>query len=288
MGRPRKIKIPSIGDRYGKWRVIGDEIPGKLGKPRTIPCECDCGTKRNVVVDTLVKGMSTSCGCIPKVKTEYPKIGDRFGMWEVIGDVEVRGGATVLCRCDCGAEKYVRLDGLKSGRSATCGQCNRSMDRFKSVLGQRYGHLTVVEEHQVCRNRRVRCRCDCGSVDEYLLMNLKRGQIKSCGCIKSYDHAYGRIYYLVDPTTNLVRYVGQTVQQVSVRLNGHIHKGSTKQQRRTSIAKRQWIESLLPLRPIVLVVEDNVPVARLDKREQYHIASQLANGMDLLNIHYGR
>ena len=223
---------------------------------------------------------------IPKVKTTYPRIGDRFGMWEVIG--EVRSQARVLCRCDCGVEKYVRVDGLKSGRSATCGTCNRSMDRFKSVLGCRYGHLTVIREHQICRNRRVICRCDCGGEDEYFLMNLKRGQIKSCGCVKNYDHTHGSVYYLVDPTTDAVRYVGQTVQQIDVRLNSHIYKGSTDQQRRTNTAKRKWIESLRPNRPIIVVAEDAIPVAKLDSREQHHIALQAAKGAELLNIHHAR
>lgn len=88
MGRPRQIKSASIGDRFGKWVVVGEEISGNSRKAKTIPCECDCGTNRNVVVETLIKGTSTSCGCIPKVKTEYPHIGDRFGKWEVIGEVD--------------------------------------------------------------------------------------------------------------------------------------------------------------------------------------------------------
>ena len=162
------------------------------------------------------------------------------------------------------------------------------MDRFKGVLGERYGHLTVIEEHQVCRNRRVMCRCDCGRVAEIMLTNLKRGQIKSCGCIKYYDHTHGCVYYLVDPLTDIVRYVGQTVQQVSVRLSGHIFNGSTEQQRRTNVAKREWVKSLFPFRPIVVVAEDDIPVAELDSREQQHIVLQLANGADLLNIHHAR
>jgi hypothetical protein len=285
-GKPRRRRIatPCIGDRFGKWTVVGDEIPGKLGKARTVPCACDCGKKRSVAVDTLVKGRSTCCGCIPKVKATYPRIGDRYGGWEVIGEAQTR----VLCRCDCGVEKHVRVDGLKSGRSATCGTCNRSMDRFKSVLGCRYGHLTVTKEHQIRRNRRVICRCDCGNEHEYFLMNLKRGQIKSCGCVKHYDHTHGRVYYLLDPTTEAVRYVGQTVQQIDVRLNAHIYKGSTDQQRRTNAAKRQWIESLRPSRPIIVVAEDAIPVAKLDSREQHHIALQSAKGADLLNIQHAR
>lgn len=286
MGKARQIKSPRVGRRFGKWKVVGPEIPGKR---RIVPCECKCGNTKNVGVDTLVARRSTSCGkCVPKIKSDYPRIGKRFGKWRVIGRVQVAGGARMPCRCECGTKRLVRLDALKSRRSRTCGKCNRSMDRFKSVLGEPFGCLTVIKEHQICRNRRVVCRCDCGREDEFFLMNLKRGQVKSCGCKKSYNHTYGRIYYLIDPVTDVVRYVGQTVQQVGVRLAGHIYKGFTEQQQRTNLAKRAWINSLKPRRPIVVVAQDNVPVAKLNLAEQRHIARQRANGADLLNIQHAR
>lgn len=209
-----------------------------------------------------------------------PVLGMRFGSIEVIGE---DGGEKRLCRCDCGNTKLMRVDGLKTGRVKTCGSCNRSNDRMSSVLGHRYGYLVVVEEHQVCRNRRVMVRCDCGNVVEKLLSNLKRGQSKSCGCIKSYGHTHGRIYYLVDPITSEVRYVGQTVQDSPNRLHGHVCV------RRKSLggvsckAKTDWVRSLRPLKPVFFVSETNVPIACLDLVEKQHIACQLANGANLLN-----
>lgn len=50
-----------IGDRHGRWTITGQPIPG--GKHRTIPCQCDCGTVRNVVISSLIAGKSKSCGC---------------------------------------------------------------------------------------------------------------------------------------------------------------------------------------------------------------------------------
>ena len=168
-----------------------------------------------------------------------PEIGKRFGKIVVIGEDHSRKH---LCRCDCGTVKMMCVSGLRSGRTSTCGTCNRSNDRFKSVIGMRYGHLVVVEEHQVCRNRRVMVRCDCGNVVERVLSNLKRGQTKSCGCQKVYRHSHGSIYYLVDPITNQIRYVGQTVQQMSVRLNDHVCTGPGRGRLRRCVAKSAWIK----------------------------------------------
>ena len=51
---------------------------------------------------------------------------DRFGTWLVLGVPFVVGThSRVLCRCDCGVEKEVRLDNLHSGRSTGCG-CMRT------------------------------------------------------------------------------------------------------------------------------------------------------------------
>jgi len=53
-------------------------------------------------------------------------IGDRYTRWVVVGeDRQIQSGAKkklhCLCRCDCGVERVVRLDGLMSGASTSCG-----------------------------------------------------------------------------------------------------------------------------------------------------------------------
>ena len=50
--------------------------------------------------------------------------GQRFGKLVVLGDSGERGsGGSVMwdCICDCGERSKVRGDGLKSGRSTSCG-----------------------------------------------------------------------------------------------------------------------------------------------------------------------
>ncbi len=52
--------------------------------------------------------------------------GQRFGRWAVQGYGESRQGiAYWLCECECGTRKSVNGHSLRSGQSASCGECGR-------------------------------------------------------------------------------------------------------------------------------------------------------------------
>ena len=60
------------------------------------------------------------------------------------------------------------------------------------------------------------------------------------------------IYALVDPNTNRVRYVGRTCKTVAQRLCGHLSPGKE----RESWPVYQWIRSLRPQEPIIVVLQE--------------------------------
>lgn len=71
-----KEKHDLIGQRFGRWVVTG------YGKPKlqttgayktTWHCMCDCGNERDVLESNLIRGISTSCGCL-----RSEKCGDRL------------------------------------------------------------------------------------------------------------------------------------------------------------------------------------------------------------------
>lgn len=57
MPRPNPV---SAGTRFGRWTVTENSGPGE----RTVPCRCDCGTRKRATITNLRSGKSQSCGCI--------------------------------------------------------------------------------------------------------------------------------------------------------------------------------------------------------------------------------
>ena len=69
--------------------------------------------------------------------------------------------------------------GLREGTSTSCG-CGMKMNIRE---GQRFGHLTVVQEASPNGNiRRFDCLCDCGKTTTVNGNSLLRGATKTCGC----------------------------------------------------------------------------------------------------------
>lgn len=89
-----------------------------------------------------------------------------------------------MCECDCGVNKLVRMSSLRNGTSTNCGCVHKFL---KDVVGERHGQLTVIE----CLgtddkgNRLVNCSCDCGGSKKTRLDYVRRGKVKSCGCLVS-------------------------------------------------------------------------------------------------------
>ena len=62
------------------------------------------------------------------------------------------------------------------------------MTKLIDLKGQRFGRLVVVERAEPidgCTNARWRCKCDCGGETFVLGTTLRRGESKSCGCIRA-------------------------------------------------------------------------------------------------------
>ena len=162
---------PQQNDRYSRWI-----------------CQCSCGTEVVVRTDYLTNGHTTSCG---HLKNQYFKkldlVGQRFGRLTVL---EAMPPESQKCMCDCGNILNVRTSNLTNGNTKSCGclQKDRTSETsFISLIGNKYGKLTVIERVENNRFGHVcyRCKCDCGGETIVDAGNLRQGITSSCGCVKS-------------------------------------------------------------------------------------------------------
>lgn len=119
--------------------------------------------------------------------------GERFGRLVAL---ERRVGsrkqaAAWLCRCDCGSEKWVITELLRSGKTQSCGCLHKEqLSARRSVIeesGTRFGKLVVLgpagkggaHSHYLLWE----CLCDCGNKTVVEGKRLRDGSKKSCGCL---------------------------------------------------------------------------------------------------------
>lgn len=90
-----------------------------------------------------------------------------------------------LCVCDCGNEKALLLNNVKTGKTTSCG-CTRKDPHNKGVysvaVGQRFGRLVITKLYSDDNTSFAECQCDCGTIKRVAISNLKRGNTVSCGC----------------------------------------------------------------------------------------------------------
>lgn len=181
--------IDLSNQRFGKLTVITrDKEPRLKGKGAWWICKCDCGNTISVPCGYLRSGQTRSCGCDKSQNISLPVTGlegKRFGSWTVLQrDHSKKGqGVFYICQCDCGTVRSIQGTTLINGRSRSCG-CGKSVPK-EDLTGQRFGQLTVIgrDESKNAPGVFWLCKCDCGKINSYRTNILKKGRVKSCGCM---------------------------------------------------------------------------------------------------------
>lgn len=91
------------------------------------------------------------------------------------------------------------------------------------------------------------------------------------------------VYSLIDPISNVVRYIGITRQPIKKRYNGHIYLLKQKSK------KISWIKSLSAkgVAPIMDIIDDNLIRSVAFKKEKEYIKLYLSAGANLTNYSEG-
>lgn len=120
-------------------------------------------------------------------------IGQKYHRLTVIEEAPKKGKNTQWkCKCDCGKETIVSTTSLRSGNTKSCGCYKKELliqknkAGIKSLLGKRFGQLTVIEQSESYRGHSAwKCQCDCGNIVIVNSVELKNGDTLSCGCLRS-------------------------------------------------------------------------------------------------------
>lgn len=110
--------------------------------------------------------------------------GGKYGLWTVL---KYAGDRKYLCRCECGTERLVRGDVLKSGLSKSCGCDTKRLQSLSKIeqgpkedlTGRQFGRRTVI---RYAGNSSWLCRCSCGAESIVQTGQLNFGEAQSCGC----------------------------------------------------------------------------------------------------------
>lgn len=126
------------GQRFGRLTVIDPERKVKSGKQqvRGALMRCDCGVEKEVVLGSLWRGATLSCGCLNKENksgSQPEKWKHRVAQGQVFGELVVidpdRGRSAdgkmrmVGVRCSCGNELTVPVTNLTRLNSSRCMDC---------------------------------------------------------------------------------------------------------------------------------------------------------------------
>lgn len=104
------------------------------------------------------------------------------------------------CKCDCGNEKWIRVDHISSKKNPikSCGCLSKeNLFKVKDISGERFGRLIAVNptEERDKHNGAVmwECKCDCGNTVKVSAGGLSEGAVLSCGCLrKEYNVEHGK------------------------------------------------------------------------------------------------
>lgn len=123
---------------------------------------------------------------MPPHSADSTLVGQRFGRLLVISDAGSTGkGWAWNCLCDCGRIVQLMQFKLKAGYNRSCGCLIRQRRRSENITGVRFGRLTAITRFHARPDGKAEwvCRCNCGNYAVVLATRLRRGYIRSCGCL---------------------------------------------------------------------------------------------------------
>ena len=174
------------GKKFGKYVVVRKDGDKWV-------CRCGCGRERLFARSHIVSvADSGSCKACANRRRRQDIEGRKFGKLTV-GKFNGQSRRWE-CRCDCGKVVFCRTAALNNGSTASCG-CRRVKNPgLIDLAGKRFGTLSAILPTGLSRNgaKIWRCKCDCGKEVNVASIDLRSGNMASCGCMQ------GKKYIAID------------------------------------------------------------------------------------------
>lgn len=112
--------------------------------------------------------------------------GQRFN--KLVALRPIRGGERILwrCQCDCG-NRITISQGNLTHRNQSCGCAKGIAKRLAfDIKDRRFGRLTAIKRLGSDTKRQTFwfCRCTCGNTTTVRAVSLRKGDTRSCGCLR--------------------------------------------------------------------------------------------------------
>lgn len=216
MGKAKQIDI--TGQRFGKLVAV-KPTEKRNGTNVVWQFICDCGN--TIERDRKHLSNTSSCGCEKWKSLQKDISGQKFGMLTALEPTGQRQGKTIVWKfqCDCGNIIFRPKNNVTGGNTSSCGCLKKANAKYnnpnyESLIGNRYGMLTVISKDESISHREIqwKCKCDCGMEVIASTHSLKTGIVRSCGCTSNRLYA---VYKHVSPENKV--YIGITSAELGVR-----------------------------------------------------------------------
>lgn len=110
-------------------------------------CKCDCGISTLVILGSLTRGVTKSCGCLRRELLTKDMTGKRYGKLVAIRPTKKRRHGRIFweCKCDCGVTKTVDGSQLRQGRTNSCGCSQYPIPKEKIPKRKTFVHEEVIQ-----------------------------------------------------------------------------------------------------------------------------------------------
>lgn len=175
------VRKYNVGEVYNHLEIL-DFPPAKNGRAR-VSCRCSCGNIVERDCQDVVKSRCKSCGCVKDERkpAKHDIAGDKFASLTAVEKIRVDGKNSVWkFICGCGNTIECQRRSVTQGKRKSCG-----CEKIQDMTGQKFGRLTVIKQNgKDASDYRWDCVCDCGNEHNASGAHLRRGNIRSCGCLR--------------------------------------------------------------------------------------------------------